>query len=253
MTLVGVALVDRRGRRFLLRVGTGGVVIALLAAGLIFHRIEGRTADVRPVLEAAQAGNSVTLPLNSPVLPSAGNGKAVALTVVYSYGQGDHMDSVLSDSNDPVLRIAPDAREDGAPLVIRRARYGLVPGQETGWAVAACLALFILAYALGPGIVVWLVLSEMMPTRIRSSGMGIALLINQGVSTVIAALFLPVVGIFGYFAMFFFWAACTVLYFLIARFFLPETKGRTLEEIEKYFEGDGERATIAGGGSRASR
>jgi len=52
----GVALVDRRGRRFLLRVGTGGVVIALLAAGLIFHRIEGRTADVRPVLEAAQAG-----------------------------------------------------------------------------------------------------------------------------------------------------------------------------------------------------
>ena len=255
MTLVGVALVDRRGRRFLLRIGTGGVVIALLAAGLIFHRIEGRTADVRPVLEAAQAGNGVTLPLNSPLLPSAANGKAVALTVVYSYGQGDHMDSVLSDSNDPVLRIAPDAREDGAPLVIRRARYGLVPGQKTGWAVAACLALFILAYALGPGIVVWLVLSEMMPTRIRSSGMGIALLINQGVSTVIAALFLPVVGIFGYFAMFFFWAACTALYFLIARFFLPETKGRTLEEIEKYFEGDGERASAAvpGGGSRASR
>ena len=239
MTLVGVALVDRRGRRFLLRIGTGGVVIALFAAGLIFHRIESRTADVRPALAAAQTGNRVTLPLNNPSLPSTANGKAVALTVVYSYGLGDHMDSVLSDSSDPVLRIAPDAKEASAKLVIRRAQYGPVPGQKTGWAVAACLALFILAYALGPGVVVWLVLSEMMPTRIRSTGMGVALLINQGISTAIAALFLPVVGIFGYFAMFFSWAACTVLYFLIATFFLPETKGRTLEEIEKYFEGAG--------------
>ncbi len=225
MTLVAVVLVDRRGRRFLLRIGTGGVVIALFAAGLIFYRIESRTADVRPVLVAAQTGNSVTFPLNNPSLPIAANGKAVALTVVYSYGLGDHMDSVLSDSNDPVLRIAPDAKEASARLVIRRAQYGPVPGQKTGWAIAACLALFILAYAVGPGVVVWLVLSEMMPTRIRSTGMGIALLINQGISTAIAALFLPVVGIFGYFAMFFFWAACTVLYFLIATFFLPETKG----------------------------
>ncbi len=92
-------------------------------------------------------------------------------------------------------------------------------------------------------------LSELMPTRIRSTGMGIALLINQGISTAIAALFLPVVGIFGYYAMFFFWAGCTVLYFLTATFLLPETKGRTLEEIEKYFEGRGKQPAVAGGGS----
>ena len=95
---------------------------------------------------------------------------------------------------------------------------------------------------MGPGVVVWLMLSELMPTRIRSTGMGIALLINQGISTLIAALFLPVVGIFGYYAMFFFWAGCTVIYFVTATFFLPETRGRTLEEIEKYFERQGESA-----------
>jgi hypothetical protein len=37
--------------------------------------------------------------------------------------------------------------------------------------------------------------------------------------------------------MFFAWAAFTVIYFIAAAFFLPETKGKTLEEIEGYFEG----------------
>jgi SP family myo-inositol transporter-like MFS transporter 13 len=76
-----------------------------------------------------------------------------------------------------------------------------------------------------------------MPTRIRSAGMGFALLINQGVSTLIAGVFLPVVGAYGYWAMFGFWALCTVVYFCAAAFFLPETKGKTLEEVELGFAG----------------
>jgi MFS family permease len=96
--------------------------------------------------------------------------------------------------------------------------------------------MFVSFFSLGPGVVVWLMLSELMPTRIRSTGMGIALLINQGVSTAIAAVFLPVVGHYGFYAIFLFWAACTIVYFLTAAFLLPETKGKTLEEIEEYFE-----------------
>jgi sugar phosphate permease len=98
------------------------------------------------------------------------------------------------------------------------------------------MCLFIASFAVGPGVVVWLALSELMPTRIRSTGMGIALLINQGVSTVMAGVFLPVVGYYGYYAMFAFWAICTVIYFLISAFILPETKGKTLEEIEQSFD-----------------
>jgi SP family myo-inositol transporter-like MFS transporter 13 len=78
-----------------------------------------------------------------------------------------------------------------------------------------------------------------MPTRIRSNGMSIALLLNQGVATIIAAIFLPTVGKHGYSTMFFAFAACTVIYFVTAAFFLPETKGKTLEEIEAHFEGAG--------------
>jgi hypothetical protein len=69
--------------------------------------------------------------------------------------------------------------------------------------------------------------------------MSIALLLNQFVSAGIAAVFLPTVGNYGYAAMFFFWSGCTVIYFLTAAFLLPETKGKTLEEIEEHFSGHG--------------
>jgi SP family myo-inositol transporter-like MFS transporter 13 len=61
------------------------------------------------------------------------------------------------------------------------------------------------------------------------------------VSTVIAASFLPVVGSLGYYAVFAIWTGCSLFYFLIATFFLPETKGRTLEEIETSFAEPGRR------------
>jgi SP family myo-inositol transporter-like MFS transporter 13 len=124
-----------------------------------------------------------------------------------------------------------------APLKIENALITPIPSRSNGWLVALTLYLFVSFYAVGPGVCVWLALSELMPTRIRSNGMSIALLINQGFSTTIAAIFLPTVGKYGYATMFFAFAGCTVIYFLTAAFFLPETKGKTLEEIEAHFEG----------------
>jgi hypothetical protein len=123
-----------------------------------------------------------------------------------------------------------------APLRIDDAPITPVPSSHNGWLVAISLFVFMAFFAIGPGVCVWLALSELMPTRIRSNGMSIALLINQAVSTTIAAVFLPTVGRHGYAAMFFGFAACTVLYLITAVFFLPETKGKTLEEIEAHFE-----------------
>ncbi len=112
-----------------------------------------------------------------------------------------------------------------------------MPSAQNGWLTALLIYCFMASFAVGPGVCVWLALSELMPTRIRSNGMSIALLINIAVSTAIAAMFLPTVGKFGYSTMFFIFAGCTVIYFITATFFLPETKGKTLEEIEEHFEG----------------
>ena len=124
-----------------------------------------------------------------------------------------------------------------APLRIDNALISPIPSTQNGWLVAITLYMFMAFFAIGPGVCVWLALSELMPTRIRSNGMSIALVLNQAVSTTIAAIFLPTVGKYGYSTMFFGFAACTVIYFVTAAWFLPETKGKTLEEIEAHFEG----------------
>jgi phage shock protein PspC (stress-responsive transcriptional regulator) len=123
-----------------------------------------------------------------------------------------------------------------APLKIDEAFVTPVPSSSNGWLVAITIYLFVAFFAVGPGVVVWLAMSELLPTRIRSNGMSIALFLNSVTQTGIAAIFLPTVGRYGYASMFFGFAACTVVYFLTAAFLLPETKGKTLEEIEAHFE-----------------
>ena len=108
------------------------------------------------------------------------------------------------------------------PLHIDRALVSAVPDERHGWLVAIGLYLFMSCYAVGPGVCVWLALSELMPTRIRSNGMSVALVLNQLVSTTLAGIFLPFVSKHGYARMFFVFAGFTVIYLITAAFFLPE-------------------------------
>ena len=114
-------------------------------------------------------------------------------------------------------------------------RFGLEPSTTTG--IFCLVAFFVMQvfYALGPGICVWLVLSELMPSRIRANGMAIALFSNQFVAWGLASSFLPWVNAWGWASMFFFFAANGVIYFLVS-LFIPETKGNSLDELEHLFE-----------------
>jgi hypothetical protein len=241
MTLVAIAFVDRKGRNFLLKVGTGGIIVALFAGALLFRTVESKRVDEKERLQRLVSGNRLQIPLEELGLEDAVGGKPFAVTVLYTYGASDRVVTVVSTDPNPAIDIEPEAStgkeaERSAGLVIKRALYGPVPSETIGWLMMGCMALFIAFFAFGPGVVVWITLSELMPTRIRSTGMGIALLLNQGISTLIAAVFLPVVGNYGYPTMFLFWALCTMVYFSTAAFFLPETKGKTLEEIEAHFD-----------------
>jgi MFS family permease len=272
-TIGGVMLVDRKGRKFLLSVGTAGIILSLVCTALLFRQTERLRMDSKGAIQSmVSTDQKLTLTYNQALagtlLSSAGDaprqigGRPTSLVVIYSYGDF-HAATKAARSDDTAATPIEITREScvpdnkvvaffsnpfgdldaarQAPLKIDNALITPLPSQRSGWRVAITLFIFMAFYAIGPGVCVWLALSELMPTRIRSNGMSIALLINQAVSTGIAATFLPTVGKYGYSTMFFGFAVCTVVYFITAAFFLPETKGKTLEEIEAHFEG-GERS-----------
>ena len=264
VTFGGVMLVDRKGRKFLLSLGTAGIIASLICTGVLFVRSENRRMDAKGVVQAmVTADQKLTLPYNQEWAAKltggqSGPGRPTSLVVIYSCGDFRAASSAVR-SDDPAAKpievtrdsCLPENRVNAfftnpfgnlqasreAPLKIDNALISPIPSTQNGWLVALSLYAFMAFFAIGPGVCVWLALSELMPTRIRSNGMSIALVLNQAVSTTIAAVFLPTVGKYGYSTMFFGFAACTVIYFVTAMWFLPETKGKTLEEIEAHFEG----------------
>jgi SP family myo-inositol transporter-like MFS transporter 13 len=264
LTVVGMTLVDKKGRKFLFLVGTSGIILSMLFTGALFIRTEAHRYDARAAIQAmVSADQHVAFRFDAAgaqqLAPSAtGGDRNLSLAVIYSYGgftattvpvrtsdtgaapiEVDRAACIPSSKVEAFFR-NPFADLDAArqaPLKIEHAYVSEVPGALNGWLVAIGLYAFVGFYAMGPGVCVWLALSELMPTRIRSNGMSIALVINQLVSTTLAGIFLPVVGKYGYSTMFFLFAAFTLVYLLTVALFLPETKGKTLEEIEKHFEG----------------
>jgi MFS family permease len=255
-TLGGVALVDRKGRKFLLGLGTAGIIVSVICAGLLFLRTERQRVDLSSILQSSVSADQKLTLHNRPNAPGA----PTSLVVIYSCGDfwtatpAVRLDNpaampieITRESCLPGNRVVaffsnPFGNLDTsrkASLRIENALLTPIPGADNGWLVAATLLVFIASFAIGPGVCVWLALSELMPSRIRSNGMSIALVLNQAVSTSIAAIFLPTVGKYGYSTVFFGFAACTVIYFITAVWFLPETKGKTLEEIEAYFDSAG--------------
>ena len=284
MTIGAIALVDRKGRKFLLSLGSAGIIVSLIGVALIFNKTEKLRVDCKNAVQAMVKeidsekvlADGTKVPIKDQIVEVSfddakaaallatcgGTGKAITsqpttMNIIYSCGDFTAASAVVRskdlgakisisrNASLPTSKVeaffknpfADLEKSKAAPLKIENALITPVPSEQNGWLTAACIFVFIAFFAVGPGVCVWLALSELMPTRIRSNGMSIALLVNQAVSTTIAAVFLPTVGKHGYATIFFIFAGFTVVYFITAFFFLPETKGKTLEEIEAHFEG----------------
>jgi len=82
------------------------------------------------------------------------------------------------------------------------------------------------------GPVFWLMISEVFPLRIRSPAMATSTVANRSANFVISFTFLSLVGLISRAGAFWLYAALGVVAMVVFHRTVPETKGRSLEEIE---------------------
>lgn len=101
--------------------------------------------------------------------------------------------------------------------------------------VAMFVFLFAAFYSPGEGPVPFTYAAEVFPLSHREVGMGFAVANNLGFSAVLSITFPSLLGAFGVTGAFGFYAGLNVLAFIMILFWVPETKERTLEELDYIF------------------
>ena len=95
------------------------------------------------------------------------------------------------------------------------------------------LVIFIASFAFSLGPVVWTVINEVFPSHVRGRGVAVATAINWFAAWVVAQTFLTLVNAISTEGTFLLFAGFCVVTFVYVRWFLPETKGKTLERCRR--------------------
>jgi sugar porter (SP) family MFS transporter len=95
------------------------------------------------------------------------------------------------------------------------------------------ITLYVASFSISWGPVQWVALPELFPLRIRAAAVGVCVIFNWLFNLIVALVFPSLLDRFGAGANFVFFAVMTALAFLFVRKLMPETKGRSLEAIER--------------------
>jgi sugar porter (SP) family MFS transporter len=136
-------------------------------------------------------------------------------------------------------------------MIISLALLGLVfalgaTSGAAGLLATVCLGLYIASFAISLGPVFWLMISEIYPLRIRGTAMSVASIANWGSNWLVALTFPVLLATFGGAGSFWLFAGLGIVAWFFVYFRVPETKGRSLEEIEASFRG----TTVGSSGER---
>ncbi len=109
--------------------------------------------------------------------------------------------------------------------------YSGVPG---GIGILICIVGFIASFAFSQGAVIWVFLSEIFPNKVRASGQALGSFTHWIMNAIIAWTFPIVLTRLGGGNAFMFFAVMMIPFFIFVWKMLPETKGRSLEELERF-------------------
>lgn len=122
-----------------------------------------------------------------------------------------------------------------AALIVVAFSYMGDQANGTGWAIGG-LALYMAMFSVGVGPGAWLIPSEIFATSIRAKAMSVATFCNRITATLMASTFLSTVNLLGNWGNFFFLlAGISAIVLVFVYYMLPETRGRSLEDMSIYF------------------
>jgi MFS transporter, SP family, galactose:H+ symporter len=113
-------------------------------------------------------------------------------------------------------------------------RVSVQPGM-LAWAAVIGMMGYVASFAISLGPIFWLLISEIYPLKVRSSSEGLAATFNWGSNLLVTLTFLSLVRWAGASRTFLLYALFAVAAWIFSYRLVPETRGRTLEEIERFW------------------
>ena len=110
------------------------------------------------------------------------------------------------------------------------------------WLAIVSLMIYIIGFSIAWGALPWVVTSEIIPNDIRGVGVGIATFINWASAAIVTGFFAEYVKLVRIWGAFWSFSIVMLLGFFFTLVFVPETKGKSLEEVEKLFKKKSQRS-----------
>lgn len=172
------------------------------------------------------------------ILQSAGMGSSSSLLATVGLGVVNVVFTVVGMALVDRVGRKPLLLAGAAGMTVTLAALAVVvsvPGLPgANWLSFAFLCLYIVMYAVSPGLVAYVVISEIFPLHVRAKATGVATFVIFATNLVIGLTSLPMLDGLGTATTFWlFTAVCVLFVFFCLR--MPETKGRTLEQLEARF------------------
>ncbi|KAM6980683.1 solute carrier family 2, facilitated glucose transporter member 10 [Aplochiton taeniatus] len=216
-TLVSMVFSDRVGRRPLLIGGCSVMAVGLITIGLLSGR------SMHHAKKPCGPGEYLDKP-SSLHQPSLDNGTIVNISRderlrLFNVTEVRELVFVFKPTANSLLSKPSPAIHDGV----------------VNWIILFCMMAVVSAYSVGFGPMTWLVLSEIFPARVRGRAFAFTNCFNWAANLIVTFSFLNVIDLIGLSGTFLLYGLIAVAAVAFFFFMLPETNGKSLEEIDEEF------------------
>jgi MFS transporter, SP family, galactose:H+ symporter len=119
--------------------------------------------------------------------------------------------------------------------VLGWAFHSTARSEALSWLAVISMMLYVASFAISLGPIFWLLIAEIYPLHVRSSSEGLAATFNWGSNLLVSLTFLTLLQGIGAPKTFWLYGLCAIGAWFFSYRLVPETKGRTLEQIEQFW------------------